>query len=119
MLFPLGDTNSWTTSSELPNTLPLSDTTLQLSHNLAGITHTYAPFAGKPAMRAVYAANSWNFEQKPLGGISFYAAGPQEFEDQLADAKEATFAYSVYFPEGFNFVMGGKLPGLCTLSFLL
>jgi hypothetical protein len=115
MLFPLGNASSdaWTTASALPAALPLSDGTLQPAHVLAGLTHTYMDFAGKRAMEAVYAAGSWNFQQKPLGGISFYAGGPSDHAQALAGAKEATFAYSVYFQPGFDFVMGGKLPGLC------
>ncbi|ORX81949.1 hypothetical protein K493DRAFT_320546 [Basidiobolus meristosporus CBS 931.73] len=38
------------------------------------------------------------------GGVGFYA-DPIQLQD------EATLEYQVYFPENFNFVKGGKLPG--------
>ncbi|KAI9490047.1 hypothetical protein BDB00DRAFT_875639 [Zychaea mexicana] len=44
----------------------------------------------------------------PQGGIGFYA----EPIVQRQQAKSAIFEYQVYFSEGFDFVRGGKLPGL-------
>ncbi|KAK9767026.1 hypothetical protein K7432_003462 [Basidiobolus ranarum] len=38
------------------------------------------------------------------GGVGFYA-DPVQLQDK------ATLEYQVYFPKGFNFVQGGKLPG--------
>ena len=49
------------------------------------------------------------------GGFSFYSPGPENVN--LTTAKEVTFGYSVMFEEGFQFNMGGKLPGLCECSF--
>jgi len=46
----------------------------------------------------------------PAGGVSFYAPGPENVD--LSNAKEVTFAYSVLFQDGFDFHMGGKLPGI-------
>ena len=51
------------------------------------------------------------------GGFSFYSPGPENVD--LTTAKEVTFGYSVMFEEGFQFNMGGKLPGLCEYSFCL
>ena len=62
-------------------------------------------------MQAHYPAGSYNFGHEPRGGFSFYAPGPSDVN--LTTAKEATFGYSVYFPDDFQFVKGGKLPGLC------
>jgi len=39
-----------------------------------------------------------------------YAPGPSSVD--LTTAKEATFGYSVYFPVGFAFQKGGKMPGI-------
>jgi hypothetical protein len=43
-------------------------------------------------------------------GWSYYANLGKE--DGLAAAQEATLTYKVYFKEGFDWVKGGKLPGL-------
>ncbi|KAF9533680.1 hypothetical protein CPB83DRAFT_890147 [Crepidotus variabilis] len=45
--------------------------------------------------------------EKPQGGTQFYAS-PIE----LSNAKNVTLEYSVFFPEDFDWVLGGKLPGL-------
>jgi hypothetical protein len=63
-------------------------------------------------MKAHYPKGSYTFTHTPLGGISFYASGPID----LTKAKEATFGYSVFFGDGFDFQKGGKLPGLCELK---
>jgi hypothetical protein len=73
-------------------------------------TYTAAP-DGKKAMKAHYPKGSYTFGFDPQGGFSFYAPGPADVD--LTTAKEATFGYSVFFPEGFDFNLGGKLPGLC------
>jgi hypothetical protein len=91
--------------------LPLSDSTLQPKNNIKALTHDYLKMAGKDVMQAVYPAGSWNLQNTPRGGVSFYAPGPAGALD-LSKAREVLFSYSVYFPKGFEFVMGGKLPGL-------
>lgn len=35
----------------------------------------------------------------------------------LENAKEAVLTYDIKFQKGFEFALGGKIPGLCTLSF--
>ena len=47
----------------------------------------------------------------PGHGYSFYTEG-QHNGVEVTGAKEVVFSYSVYFQEGFQFVKGGKLPGL-------
>jgi len=44
-------------------------------------------------------------------GYSFYTEGAANDVD-IEGASEITFTYSVYFPEGYDFVKGGKLPGI-------
>lgn len=84
---------------------------------MTALPHPYvnAP-DGVLSMKATYPEGSWNFDNRPLGGLSLYAYGPDNID--LTTAKEVTFGYSVYFEEGFEFNIGGKLPGICTYLFL-
>jgi hypothetical protein len=113
MLLPIKPISYWTTAEDLPNALPLNDKTLTPTHNIGALKHEYLKQAGKSAMSAFYPKGSWNLSNQPRGGFSFYATGPTTGGIDLTKAKEVTFGYSVFFPEGFDFVMGGKLPGLC------
>ncbi|KAF7313818.1 Mitochondrial external NADH dehydrogenase [Mycena chlorophos] len=111
-LFPMGQgSSSWTTSPKASDALPLSDDTLNPTKMMSELSHTYtnAP-DGKAAMRAQFPKGAWGLGHDPLGGISFYAAGPSDFD--ITSAKELTLGYSVWFTEGFEYNMGGKLPGL-------
>ena len=54
-----------------------------------------------------YPANSINPGSDPVGGADFYATPLP-----LDQARNVTLEYSVYFPQDFNWVYGGKLPGL-------
>ncbi|KIM49680.1 polysaccharide lyase family 14 protein [Hebeloma cylindrosporum] len=111
-LFPVpGFSKSWTTSPSSDNALALSDAAFRPTNVLRSVPHTYvnAP-DGKKAMKAHYPQGSYTFGNDPQGGFSFYAPGPSSLD--LSTAKEATFGYSVYFPKGFAFNLGGKLPGL-------
>ncbi|KAG6826809.1 hypothetical protein H0H92_014343 [Tricholoma furcatifolium] len=111
-LFPVsGASSSWTTSPKDSSALALSDATLRPTKVDSSLTHSYvnAP-DGKLSMQAHYPEGSYTFGHEPAGGISFYAPGPSDVD--LTTAKEATFGYSVYFEEGFEFNLGGKLPGL-------
>jgi hypothetical protein len=113
MLFPVHPITSWTTAQDLDGALPLNDDTLTPTKDIKELTHDYMQKFGKAAMQAIYAAGSWNLSNRPRGGFSFYALGPKGTGHiDLTKAKEVIFSYSVYFPEGFNFVMGGKLPGI-------
>ncbi|KAJ7611694.1 polysaccharide lyase family 14 protein [Roridomyces roridus] len=111
-LFPAGTPgDSWSTSPKSSSALSLSDATFQLTNLLSALTHTYmsAP-DGKKAMQAIYPEGSYTFGHDPQGGFSFYAHGPSSLD--MTKAKTLTLGYSVYFPEGFDFNIGGKLPGL-------
>jgi len=111
-LFPVQPViSSWTTSQASDHALPLSDDTLHPFKVAHGVTHNYtnAP-DGVYSMKAHYPAGSYNFEGTPRGGFSFYAPGPDSLD--MTTAKEITYGYTVLFPQGFNFVKGGKLPGL-------
>jgi hypothetical protein len=113
-LFPVSNSvSNWTTFPDAPDALPLSNDTLKPFKTEKGMTHNLVSAPdGKLAMQAKYPEGSYIPSKKPLGGFSFYAPGPDSVN--LTTAKEATFGYSVMFPEGFQFNMGGKLPGICT-----
>lgn len=59
------------------------------------------------AIQVLYPAGSINPAQKPQGGSDFYASPLS-----LTEAENVTLEYSVFFPSGFDWVLGGKLPGL-------
>ncbi|KAF8265311.1 hypothetical protein EI94DRAFT_1804551 [Lactarius quietus] len=58
-------------------------------------------------LQIFYPEGSINPKRRPQGGSQFYAA-PLD----LRDARSVTLAYSVFFPSDFEWVKGGKLPGL-------
>ncbi|CDO71909.1 Polysaccharide Lyase Family 14 protein [Trametes cinnabarina] len=110
-LFPVSDSNSWSVSSEVPNALPLSDATLRPTHDIKALPHNYVTAPdGVFSLQAHYPKGSFKPSGSLKGGISFYAPGPASVD--LTTAKEATLSYSVFFEDGFDFVKGGKLPGL-------
>ncbi|KAH9939573.1 hypothetical protein B0H21DRAFT_32692 [Amylocystis lapponica] len=110
-LFPVSQTNSWTTAPEASDPMPLSDATLKPFKVLKALSHNYTDAPdGTLSMQAYYPNGSYNFDHSPQGGFSFYATGPSQFN--LTTAKEATFGYRVFFQEGFEYNKGGKLPGL-------
>ncbi|KAL0945406.1 hypothetical protein HGRIS_000898 [Hohenbuehelia grisea] len=102
MLFPVAAGNSWTTSSEVEDALPLSDSTLRLVNGHGSLWYTTAP-DGKEGIQVRYPRRSRQ-------GIHIYARGPSWVD--LTTAKEVTFGYSIFFEEGFEWNKGGKLPGL-------
>ncbi|KAL0575381.1 hypothetical protein V5O48_006594 [Marasmius crinis-equi] len=58
-------------------------------------------------LQTFYPRGSVNPSSNPRGGAQFYAS-PVD----LSATKNVTFAYRVFFPIDFDFVKGGKLPGL-------
>jgi hypothetical protein len=65
-----------------------------------------APVVGS-MLQLLYPAGSVNPGNRPQGGAEFYAAPLN-----LARASNITLEYDVFFPADFDFVRGGKLPGL-------
>ncbi|KAG9099257.1 hypothetical protein FRC06_005454 [Ceratobasidium sp. 370] len=115
-VLPLGlgsSTNSWTTVANYGT---------DYSYSLADTVHTLRPTRilggslqavsnapdGKQSIEVLFGKGSYGLLAAVPGGISFYAYGPSD----LTKAHELTFGYSVYFEEGFDWVHGGKLPGL-------
>ncbi|KAI0034992.1 hypothetical protein K488DRAFT_76891 [Vararia minispora EC-137] len=116
-LFPVSYTSSssssFSTCPSAPNALPLSDATLRPQAVMSSLSHAYVQSPGansRLAMRAHYPAGSVALGHGKPGGISFYAPGPASVD--WTNAKEVTFGYSVMFGSGFDFNLGGKLPGL-------
>ncbi|CAE6426334.1 unnamed protein product [Rhizoctonia solani] len=114
-VLPLGlgnSANSWTT---VPNTnneyhaLTDAGSTLRPTRVLGGslVAVKTAP-DGKAAMEVFFGKGSYAFASGIAGGISFYAYGPSD----LSSGNEFTLGYSIFFESGFDFVHGGKLPGL-------
>lgn len=62
---------------------------------------------GEPGLRVHYPAGSSSPGEDPRGGAGFYSDPPS-----LRDAEQACLSYMVRFPSDFDFVLGGKLPGL-------
>ncbi|GAA6003246.1 hypothetical protein JCM10207_001823 [Rhodosporidiobolus poonsookiae] len=60
-----------------------------------------------PALQVAYPAGSRNPGKTPQGGVGFYSS-----KIDITQATNVSFSYSVFFPTGFDFVKGGKLPGL-------
>jgi hypothetical protein len=119
-LFPSGSnsTQSWSTADDAgKDQVELSDKTFRQTNDITELPHPYVDHAGKSAMQVEYKKGTWGLKPEHRGGVSFYAPGPEDVD--LTTAKEATFGYSVYFEEGFQFNMGGKLPGLCALIFAI
>ncbi|TFK19740.1 hypothetical protein FA15DRAFT_723298 [Coprinopsis marcescibilis] len=114
-LFPLSQgLSSWSTSNTVQNSLPLSNQTLNPTKVASGLPLIYTPApSSNPNSQSLlvhYPTGSYRLGADPRGGISFYTSGPTSFD--FTSAKEATFAYAVFFPSDFDFVKGGKLPGL-------
>jgi len=114
-LFPLGfGKKSWTTSEGIDGALPLSDATLKPTKVMKALSRDVVKAPdGKVGMKAHYPQGSYTFTHTPLGGFSFYAKGPSDVD--LSSALEATFGYSVFFEEDFDYQLGGKLFGFCEL----
>lgn len=58
-------------------------------------------------LQVLYPKGSSNPGSNPIGGADFYASPLP-----LDNATNVTLEYSVLFPADFDFVKGGKLPGL-------
>ncbi len=65
------------------------------------------PSGGGNVMKVRYPAGSYVPNGRIIGGVGFKAKPLS-----VSGASQLTLEYQVYFPSGFNFVMGGKLPGL-------
>lgn len=110
-LFPVETIQRWTTAPGTDETVPLGDDTFQPTRDSSGSNKKYSKAKGRKVLKAHYPEGSFKPSHEPKGGFSFYASGPSDVD--LTTAKEATFGFSVMFPDGFDFVLAGKLPGFC------
>ncbi|WRT69776.1 uncharacterized protein IL334_006767 [Kwoniella shivajii] len=103
-LFPWGQGSaSWTTS----------EGGLSFTGALKPLTAGKLPSSGSApdgtnALVASYPAGTVGLTS---AGFSFYTEGAHNGV-QVDNAKEVSFSYSVYMKDGFEFVKGGKMPGL-------
>ena len=58
-------------------------------------------------LQLLYPENSINPGTKPQGGAEFYATPLA-----MQNANNVSLEYSIFFPADYNWVLGGKLPGL-------
>lgn len=85
--------------------------TANLTHNVVAAPGT-AP-ANTKAWQALYPKGSYSpsATDAPRGGIGLYYPGPAGANWSDPASTQILFSYGVYFPTGFQFVKGGKLPG--------
>ncbi|KAF5353310.1 hypothetical protein D9756_007966 [Leucocoprinus leucothites] len=82
-------------------------------HNVKLVSSLPSDFARNPGeqdqslIQVLYPAHSVNPAQDPVGGANFYAS-----PIDLSSATNVTLKYNVFFPADFDWVRGGKLPGL-------
>lgn len=70
------------------------------------IGNKYIQIIGSNTLKATYPQGSYIPSSPNRGGFQFYAQ-PKTFPSQ-----QITFSYRVMFPTGFDWVKGGKLPGV-------
>ncbi|TFK33788.1 hypothetical protein BDQ12DRAFT_707183 [Crucibulum laeve] len=61
---------------------------------------------------AVYPKGSYKPSGPIPGGFSFYVGGPTAFSEGLKTATEVVMSYRMMLQEGWQWVKGGKLPGV-------
>lgn len=116
--------HAWTTCSEIKDPkveiVPLGDHKLHVhrvdpstSHRLVSPPGGGGITAPSVAWEAFYPKGSVDPKSKNPGGFGFYLCGPSKFRASLSTADEVLFSYSVMFEQGWDFVKGGKLPGIC------
>lgn len=122
---PSAPSNAWSTCSSVSNPnvcrVDLDDSILGV-HKINSRTHHNivippSAFGISPhkAWEATYPARSINPANSAPGGFGFYLSGPKGFQNGLKSATEVMFSYSVMFASDWEWVKGGKLPGLCEI----
>ncbi|KIO32503.1 polysaccharide lyase family 14 protein [Tulasnella calospora MUT 4182] len=119
-LFPVPGVNSgWSVAkASIPQAkdVTLTDKTFIVHKEASTSKRPVVTFSGKKAIRARMTKGSVTPGTSPAGGFSFYSPGATLNGNSpivdLSKANEMTFGYSIFFEEGYNFNLGGKLPGL-------
>lgn len=140
-LLPVGSRplqSAFSTNSLIPNVLliPLDDDLLGV-HKASSKTPARKLVAPPPpsvacepgdlplpvsAWEAFYPAGSINPNNDIPGGFGLYLSGPPEFRAMLhglsetSGTKEAIFSYRMMLQHDWEWVKGGKLPGICKPS---
>ena len=65
------------------------------------------------AWEAFYPKGSINPSGTIFGGFGFYLSGPLDFAKRLESANEVVMSYRVMFEDEWEWVKGGKIPGIC------
>ncbi|KAG8907392.1 hypothetical protein FRB99_004417 [Tulasnella sp. 403] len=97
--------------------LTLNSKTWIIEGEASGSSHPIINWQGRTSMLANIPEGMCDaVRSKPDCGFSFYTPGPRASGStpvvDLTKGKEITFSYSIFFSEGFDFNLGGKLPGL-------
>ncbi|KAI0689030.1 hypothetical protein C8T65DRAFT_520831, partial [Cerioporus squamosus] len=85
----------------------LTEAAAALLHGILGGFLPPVPKTASAYLQLYYPANSINPGQEPQGGADFYAT-PLD----LSRASNVSMEYSVFFPSDFDWVEGGKMPGI-------
>ncbi|KAH7101666.1 hypothetical protein BKA62DRAFT_702814 [Auriculariales sp. MPI-PUGE-AT-0066] len=80
-----------------------------------GVTEDVVDAPGAPsgvkAFQAKYPKGSYNPSGTPRGGFGFYLGDPVGTDFKFESATEIVYSYAVYFPDNWDWVKGGKIPG--------
>jgi hypothetical protein len=120
-VFPVTGVNSgWSVAKAATpasiDDLPFTANTLIVKKQAKGSAHPIVSHEGKSAIHAKIPKGALTPGTTPYGGFSFYCPGASKGGDvpivDMTTAKEVTFSYSIYFSAGYDFNLGGKLPGV-------
>ncbi|EIW80200.1 polysaccharide lyase family 14 protein [Coniophora puteana RWD-64-598 SS2] len=95
----------------LPHELVAPPSSPDPSYPEAGTTPDGAPAPGT-AWQARYPKGSINPRSDREGGSVFYIAGPPDFAKALEESREALISYRVLLDAEWEWVRGGKMPGM-------
>lgn len=99
--------------------ISLSDSSLSVIKVSKGFTHKVVKQSGKTAWEAMYPKGSYSPNATPKGGFGFYVGGSNKFKDALKGGKDIMVGYSVMFQKGWQWRLGGKLPGVCESTIIV
>ena len=104
---PSSSSSTTTRRSTTTRTTTSSSTSTTRTSTSSSRPTSTAPASGS-VLSIFYPSGSYTPSEQPVGGTQFYALSPFD----LSLVQSVTFNYSVFFPSYYDFVLGGKLPGL-------